>query len=193
MNFFRNLVCSNVQTVEWRGPIIQDFYAAGCFFYDGVHVLAGYQPTKRTPYISGIGGSREPGEDYFTNAMRETLEELFNLDIVDPLLISKIRMELQPLDILNLKGYVILIYSFKDLERITQIVYSWGLKSSLYSQRPRTVSDLIFKRSVNMKAEISHLVLLPFIKHRDTANFMDRNFLRDLRAIFNEMNNQPSP
>jgi len=193
MNFFRNLVCLNVQTVEWRGPIIQDFYAAGCFFYDGVHVLAGYQPTKRTPYISGIGGSREPSEDYFTNAMRETIEELFNLDIVDPLLISKIRMELQPLDILNLKGYVILIYSFKDLERITQIIYSWGLKSSLYSQRPRTVSDLIFKRSVNMKAEISHLVLLPFIKHRDTANFMDRNFLRDLRAIFNEMNNQHSP
>lgn len=193
MNFFRNLVCSNIQTVEWRGPIIQDFYAAGCFFYNGVHVLAGYQPNKRSPHISGIGGSREPNEDYFTTAIRETLEELFNLDIVDPLLISKIRMELHPLDILILKGYVILVYSFKDLERIIQIVYSSGLKSSLYKTRPYTVSDLIFKRSVNFKAEISHLVLLPFIKHRDTANFMDRNFLRDLRAIFNEMNNQPSP
>jgi hypothetical protein len=53
--------------------------AAGIVFTNGTHILAGYQPRKKNPHISGLGGSKQKDESYMQTAWRETLEELFEL------------------------------------------------------------------------------------------------------------------
>ena len=67
---FTRLVNINAENVE-------NFRAAGSVFTDSKIILAGYQPRKKKPFISGIGGKREEGESYMDTAIRETVEELF--------------------------------------------------------------------------------------------------------------------
>jgi hypothetical protein len=46
-----------------------EYTACGVVFTDGRHILAGYQPNKKNPCISGIGGMKEKGETHFDTAM----------------------------------------------------------------------------------------------------------------------------
>lgn len=195
MSWFSKISCFNETNaqVEWVGPDVEDFSAAGVFFHNNIHTLGGYQPHKQSPYVSGIGGSRETGEDYFTTAIRECIEELFHLRVTDMSVITRIRIHVHPRRVLDLKGYVILVYTFTDLQAMINILYNCGMISPLYDKKPTCIEDLVFKRKVNPDAEISHLVVLPFIKHRDSGNYMDREFLRDIRAIFSETNNHRCP
>ena len=51
-----------------------NFMGAGCIFTNGTHVLAGFQPNKKSPAISGFGGKRHGTETFTQTALRETLE-----------------------------------------------------------------------------------------------------------------------
>ena len=74
-----------------------------------------------------------------------------------------------PIENLEIKKH----FNFKDDDEM----YSF-----LYEEFPMTVGDLVLKRIVSSKAEISHLVLLPFVSNTpfDTSNFLSTCLLSDV-------------
>jgi hypothetical protein len=162
-----------------------DFYkGAGCLFTDGVRVLAGYQPNKKSPFISGIGGSKKAGETYFDTALRETMEELFGLTKYPVKMIDELKM-IEPKNVYQNLDYVNLVYSFEDLDLFLLVLnkYKKDLKSTLYKTVPFTLNSLLLDRVYDKGAEISQLVLLPLVVHNPSTPFVDPLFLKDMSVI----------
>jgi len=157
-----------------------DYTSAGCIFTNGTHILGGYQPNKAAPCISGIGGKKEGGEEFLETAMREMLEELFGIynrkDFVKTLMAV-------PYERLLISGdYVSLIYNFVALEKILAELRSSMATSPLYEEMPLTLNDLIFNR-LPVDSEISHLCLLPVVKHSRGAPFVENCFMKDIIGL----------
>ncbi len=164
--------------------LIPEFECAGILFTDMNHVLAGYQPNKRKPCITGIGGGREEGEDYMETAIRESIEELFNVDEVSPKLIQTIRDTIHPKQIIMNEYYVTVVYDFDDLHTFLTLVKQFKVKTNVYDKFPITLMDLLLKRRLTVpKAEIKHLVLLPFIQHLDNYPLIHREFIEDMNKL----------
>lgn len=153
------------------------FSAAGCMFVSNQHVLAGYQPHKKTPIITGFGGKRNNGEEPLTTAWRETLEELMGWTDVPFEDIVKGMNEV-PLKSMEEKGYVQVVYSFESLESVLKEITK---SSPLYDTLPRSVGELLFQRKQGIQTEVPILSLLPlegqlvanhFIK--DISTFLER-------------------
>jgi hypothetical protein len=142
-------------------PILteNEFIGAGCLFTNHKHVLAGYHHRKTIPFIGGFGGKKEKNEVYEETAIREMVEELFNVTIVNFTLIINIK-KIIPLKTLHHNNYYILVYTFDDLLTILAECNKF-IKSDLYEKMPDTVEKLIFDRLYNEKSEISTLCLLP--------------------------------
>lgn len=158
--------------------------SAGVVFTDGKLMLCGYQPHKAQPCISGIGGKCEVGEDVFTCAIREMIEELFEIKHAISGLIWTVK-EVAPYGVLTNQGYYMIMYSFEDLERILRLIQTFGLQSPLYDVFPTNLNELLFKRKTDgISAEISHLALLPLIQHNEaTGSFIDSYLMGDMEAI----------
>jgi hypothetical protein len=62
-----------------KKPGLEDYIAAGCIFTNQTHVLAALQTKRGVEKISGLGGMKKTGESCERTALRETLEELFEL------------------------------------------------------------------------------------------------------------------
>lgn len=164
-------------------PSYPTHMGAGCVFTDGKHVLAGYQPHKKKPGLTGIGGHREGEETYLQTAYRETIEELFHVSSVTiPVgLVDTLSRTLRPKKIKNKKGYVLITLDFQDLEQFLTICKKAGLRSSLYTRFPRTLLEVLQMRGYHVNAEIASLALLPVIKnHRKLRDFVDPLFLQDM-------------
>ena len=153
---------------------------AGCIFTNGKHVLAGSQKKNGEFIISGIGGTRESDETFDTNAIRETVEELFDISNVDAILIKKIYDTLHPKDRFIHGGYGVLVYDFDQLVTMMQIVKDHSTDASpAYNIFPSRVDELILKRVSRDESEIDTLYLLPV-----TANLRtDKYFLQDIDRI----------
>ena len=151
------------------------FSAAGILFSNETHVLAGYQPHKSTPCITGIGGTRNEGEYALQTAWRETLEELFNIN-PDKELITIINLNIIHKKLCVIDNYYILTYTFEDLELILQLLNKKNITSNLYDTFPSTIYELIFNRKIDSKNEISHLCLLP-LKENVIIN---NDFIKDI-------------
>ena len=154
-----------------------EYTSAGCIFTNGTHVLGGYQPNKQTPCISGIGGKRDGCEEFVQTAMREMLEELFGIyargDLVTVLMAI-------PYDRLLISGdYISLIYSFSSLEKILAELVRLNAVSSLYNEMPLSLIDLLLTR-LPTDSEISHLCLLPVVKHARGTPFVENCFMQDI-------------
>jgi 8-oxo-dGTP pyrophosphatase MutT (NUDIX family) len=141
--------------------------SAGCFFTDGKLYLAGYQPKKKNPYISGIGGHVEVGEDEFEAALRELIEELFEIHPVPKDILKELLAKYVPQRRVCNNSYTIFEFTFNDLESILKDLESHKIQSPLYNTFPTTVSELVFQRLLikNTDPEITHLVVLPFVDH----------------------------
>ena len=163
------------------------FKAAGVAFTNGVHVLAGYQPHKKHPSISGIGGSREPGESYMQTALRECVEELFEPTSIPKALLPKLT-EIAPQKVIQSGSYINAIYSFDDLHAMLKVMKRQGLSSPLYETFPKNLTELIMNRiptgalSGDKAAEISHLALLPVITQA-ADTLIDPYFAADMPSF----------
>ena len=155
---------------------------AGVVFTDGKHILAGYQPYKAKPCISGIGGSSEPGENYLTTAIREMLEELFEPSN-DSAKLQNLNLQIQakyiPKRIIQSGDYTMIIYNFNDLESILEFIHENGLITPLYTVFPLSLIDLIRERKVEIGVEISHFALLPLIRQVS----IDSNLISDIQLL----------
>jgi len=151
---------------------------AGCLFTDGKYVIAGLQPFKKPVSISGLGGKTTVGESIIETALRETLEELFEMHIQPSSIIDELKM-IKPRAVYNVCGYTNHIYTFSDLLRFLETIYKNGYKSRLYAEFPLTIEDLVSKRLLIPECEISHLVLLPVVR----GLAIDRLFVQDINAV----------
>lgn len=165
----------------------EKFKAAGVAFTNSRHVLAGYQPHKKHPSISGIGGSREPGESYMQTALRECVEELFEPTSIPKALLPKLT-QIAPQKVIQSGSYINAIYSFDDLHAMLAIMKRTGLRSPLYETFPKNITDLIMNRvptgalSGDKAAEISHLALLPVIPQA-ADTLIDPYFAADMPSF----------
>lgn len=140
---------------------LTNFKAAGCVFTDGKYILAGYQPKRSEYNISGFGGSRLDGETYMQTALRETLEEFFEVDI-PKYLIDEVEKQLKPTATHINESYVLVQYTFEDLIKILEYSKSACKYTDLYDVFPESLNDLIFNRTHSQKSEVHQLCLLPF-------------------------------
>jgi hypothetical protein len=160
------------------------FTSAGCIFYNEQYILAGYQPRKQKPIVSGLGGKREGDEEASTTALRETLEELFELQTVPLEWIQEIQATIPFQRSLQNGDYLTFLYSFDDLQQILVYLESKGCQSELYNEFPTNVLTLLFHRKqLAYPAEISHLLLFPLVNHPKDSPFVDRHFLSDIRLL----------
>jgi hypothetical protein len=132
--------------------------AAGPFFTDGRHALAGYQPSKSC--ITGIGGKAEAGEIPILTAMREFVEEIFCCEAPD-LLVAQLAIAVRPRGRLQNSGYELIVYDFADLERLLEVCAAAELETPAYSRPPRTLMELILWRQAPAEAEVQALALIP--------------------------------
>ena len=141
--------------------------SAGCFFTDGKLYLAGYQPKKKIPCITGIGGNLEDDESDFQCAIRELIEELFEIHPVPYHMRKDIEAILVPQRTVCNNSYTMFQFSFQDLELILKRIQNFQIPSPLYDSFPITISELVFQRRVlkGLTPEITHLVVLPFVDH----------------------------
>lgn len=155
------------------------YTSAGCFFTDEKLVLCGYQANKKNPSISGFGGKKnESDKTYIDTAIRETLEELFDI-IPDKQIIKYIILKIIHKKIIVQNNYYMLVYTLDDLELILDILIQKEITSKLYDVMPRTISELIFKRKINEISEISHLCLLPNINKIN----IHHDFVQDINSF----------
>lgn len=154
------------------------FDGAGCIFTDGTMVLAGYQPKKTVKLISGFGGSRKTGENYFETAMREVLEELLEIKPSEQL-INALNAEFLPSRVIINGNYIVLQYSLDDIGTLLDIVARFYSHSPIYSEMPMTLIDLVFKRKHMKGMEVVNVILLPLINDFT----IDSNFRRDIELV----------
>jgi len=135
--------------------------AAGVFCTDGTYVLAGYQPHKQRPCISGIGGHCEPGDhaDTAATAFREMMEELFGITAFGTLSFQAI-LGYTPKHV-RTRTYVNYTVTFDELERVLAHLARTGAQSPYYAPSfPTTVRELVDRRSVPVDAELHTLYML---------------------------------
>jgi hypothetical protein len=168
------MLCSRIIKPK---PIDPGYIGAGCLFTNHNHVLAGYHHRKSIPFIGGFGGKKEKNEVYEESAIREMVEELFNVTNVSFTLIINIK-KIIPLKTLHHNNYYILVYTFDDLLTILTECKKF-VKSDLYEKMPDTVETLIFDRLYNEKSEISTLCLLPKSKFLK----IEKDFILDISMI----------
>jgi hypothetical protein len=158
------------------------YSSAGVLFTNGTHIIGGYQPKKESPCISGIGGKRELRDTSFIyTGVREFIEEIFDLPNPSSY-IELIQEHVTPLRIVDLGGYINVIYTFSDLNTIMCMLNSNGAVSPLYETFPVTIDELMYKRRIGDQ-EITHLAIIPIIStHGDNA-FVGREFVKDMRYL----------
>jgi len=152
---------------------------AGILFTDGKLVLAGYDLNKKS--ITGIGGKKQGLEFPFQTGLRETIEEIFELEHLSPNVLRYIEQELVFDRCICYKEYTTFIMSFHDLEKIMKQIVLYNLKSKVYPVLPETLSDLILKRKPHPNAELKWIILVP----NEKLEF-SKSFLKDLET-FNSM------
>jgi hypothetical protein len=165
-------------------PEYANYKGAGCMFTDGKYILAGYQKKGRSSYISGIGGKIEDNESYIKTAIREMIEELFEVKNVPQKLIQKIEDTIKPYHIFRNRYYVNVVYSFENLLTILKIIRKGGIETSIYKYFPTTINELIFNRMDSTDAELTHICVLPLVKHDTDYDLIDLSFVTDMQILF---------
>ena len=178
-NCFTKQVISSVVSTEYPS-----YTAAGCVFVDGGTVLAGVQKQRLVvqgraePVLSGFGGTRESTDfDWIHTAIRETVEELFEVKVVPIALVQHLRLALPFKHVTETNGYVMIQYTFDDLTALMRLCGS--LRSPLYKVQPKTLLDLITKRDWRtIDCEIGALALQPLVDGLTIDRLFEEDFGR---------------
>ena len=169
----------NIQAIN----LLSDYESAGIIFSNGRHILAGYQPKKKNPFISGIGGMKNPGETYIITAIRETLEELFDLYYIPDVLLNELYTIFENKQFKANGKYICVICKFEDLLLIFNLLKKHNIKSRLYDQIPNSLNDLVFERKINKDSEISELCILPVVNHDIKNPFVSTSLISDFNLL----------
>jgi len=151
---------------------------SGCIFTDKTYVLAGLQVKKERKLISGFGGMALENEESIHTALRETIEELLGLFDI-PQILDDIFVHFLPRRFYQNGPYLLLHYTFEDLEDILKTIRDYNIQSPYYDTFPLNIQDLMFHRKKNKDAEIQCLALLPL----EDGMQLDDAFLGDIALL----------
>jgi hypothetical protein len=138
----------------------ETFTSAGVFFTDGIHVLVGEQNSIDRIVLSGIGGKKEYDETYMETALREMIEELFDIMHVPKNLIKLLQKTYTPQMVFQVYTYITVVYSLNDLESMLYLISNFGLHSKAYVSIPLSLDTLIENRIDTFDSEIKSLTIL---------------------------------
>ena len=135
------------------------FSAAGILFQHEAKFLSGWNPSLGA--WSGFGGKRRGIEYSIQTAIREVVEELFqvNPSADDIRVLEEI---LSPFDFEQNGDYVVFFMNVSSLFQISVFLEKKGYRSPLYSLFPTNVVDLVEKRILpeGNTYEVTHLCFL---------------------------------
>jgi hypothetical protein len=152
---------------------------AGILFTDGNLALAGFSQHKCC--ITGIGGKPKGTEALFQTAVRETIEELFELEEIPEALLALVCSSFKFDKLLCTSKYTTFVMPFSELDKLFLYLKMFDLKSKVYSVLPLNLMELLFTRVPSNSVELSHLVLIPC-----TYNVgLDKSLLHDIYAYKN--------
>lgn len=159
---------------------INNYTSAGCIFIEKSLILSGFQKKKSKYIISGIGGKKEKNDkNPIHTALREMIEELFNVTTISDKLLKEL-IEIKPKKTIITKNHVNFVFTFFQLDEMLEIMYDYKIKSNIYSVFPTCINELLFNRKINNNSEISHLCLLPIVK---TKIIIDNDFMNDINSL----------
>jgi hypothetical protein len=150
----------------------------GCIFTDKTYLLAGLQVKNERKLVSGFGGMANEGEESIHAALRETVEELLGLFDI-PHIVDDVFVHFMPKRFLKNGSYLLLHYTFEDLEDILKTIRDYNVPSPYYDTFPLNVQDLFFHRKKVEGAEIQTLALLPL----EEGMQLDDAFLSDIALL----------
>jgi hypothetical protein len=101
---------------------------AGILFTNKTLVLAGFSDKSRL--VTGIGGKKKRGEFPCQTAVRETLEELFDI-VVEQSLLDTLCGMLVFDECIGTPSYTTFVMTFRDLKLILDVVYDYNIKYGL--------------------------------------------------------------
>jgi hypothetical protein len=185
LNILRKLFRSNKIHDESKITLLEskEHIASGVFFTNGTHILAGYQPKKQTPRITGIGGMKNEDECLLYTAIRECLEELYNPGLLPSKIVPSIMKQIKPKDCYMNGKYGIVVYSFSDLEIILNIVKKFNLVSNVYSKLPTTLQQLLFERKYDATSEVKSLCLIPIEVYSIKHYILHKELIMDMKTF----------
>ena len=135
------------------------------------------------PKPSGIGGKRQGDETTIQTAIRETIEELFELEEIPNDLLELLHNNLTFNTVISRGGYSTFVMDFKyDLEVIFNTLKMFPVKSRVYYELPSTLLELILERKILKSSELSHILLVPNLPLEDELDF-DGCFVNDIRHL----------
>ena len=175
----------SIQAYVIYPPQVIDYKNAGLLFIEGPLALAGVQKHRKViegaidARLSGFGGRKEDGDlDWVHTAIRETVEELFDVEHVSVTLIQQIRSAIPYREPIQEGNYVMMCCNFTDLNNILGIA-SKHIQSPLYRIMPQTLHDLLIKRDPRSTSEIGALALIPVF----VSVLVDPDFREDLKKV----------
>jgi hypothetical protein len=164
-------------------PSTHPYKSAGILFIDGPVALAGIQKHRKViegsidARLSGFGGRKEEQDiDWIHTAIRETIEELFDVKHVSVTLIQQIRTSIPYREPIQEGEYIMMRCNFTDLKTIL-LLASKHLSSPLYQTQPQSLNELILKRIPQPTSEIGALALVPI----SISVLIDPDFSEDLK------------
>ena len=153
-----------------------NYSAAGILFQDDKNFLSGWNPSIDS--WSGFGGKRRGFETSIETAIREVVEEIFQVNPgTDD--ISVLEEQLSPFDFKQNGDYVVFFMNVSSLFQISLFLEKKGYRSPLYSSFPTNVIDIVEARilpEVNTY-EVTHLC---FLDASFSSGPIDKYFKSDL-------------
>ena len=183
MNWFLQTICCFCKQSYIDESVNPTTYtSAGVFFTNDTLFLGGYQTIDEDTFISGIGGTKEDGETYMDTALREMIEEIFDVVDVPKDLLVTLKRRFPPRIVFQQYTYIIATYSFKDLEKMLKAISKFGLKSRLYDTIPTTLYELVLFRYPTKDSEITQFLLLPLNLTKQFTKIVHKELKEDITA-----------
>ncbi len=138
-----------------------NFIGAGILITDYKNILCGYQKyINNFNYLNGFGGKKENNESYYETAIREFIEEMYEVTIKKELIIEIIKI-IKNIKILINDDYIIIVINFTKLKDI-MVFLKDKIKSKLYDKMPNSLEELILNRKIGNNQEIKQISIIPF-------------------------------
>jgi len=158
-----------------------EYESAGCLFHDGTTFLAGFQ--RKQQRWTSFGGKKYHGETAFQTAIREVVEELFEIQITQQTL-GKFLYTIPFVFPVQDGNYIYYKYSYTIIFQIIKILENDGYTSSLYDEWPKNMVDLVTKRKKCLNCEIQYIQIFQAKDIVQGKLYFDKFFLMDLMKLF---------
>lgn len=168
-----------------RFPEVEgNWEGAGILFTSHNTILAGYKVIDDEWELSGFGGKKLENELYYQTAIRETLEEIYEVPVT-PNIVNYVASRLKITKVVNNNGYIVVIVSLNQFKHFMLAAINFNFDTPMYKELPTSSVELIGKRDNKFFSEFPYLgfVSTKFIGSKNSPICVDRNLISDMKYI----------